>query len=234
MQLPIFNNRFQFKEQFCILDAVHFHDAFEAFASLEKQIASSTVFIINKVDIATPESIDGVKKIVAEFHPDPVFIETIYSDILLEQFFFEELREVDSSQSSGPMESTQRILSASELETYIDDLLDQPDLEITPPDALVSVTYKWTGDELSQVKTMADSLPSSVVRAKGFVEAEGSVYIFSYVMGDWTLEDPAIPAERIKHKNIVVFIGPIDSMKEIDKAINTGNWSKGEVFKPKS
>ncbi|MGB3648812.1 MAG: GTP-binding protein, partial [Desulfobulbales bacterium] len=41
LQLPIFNNRFQFKEQFCILDAVHFHDAFEAFASLEKQIASS-------------------------------------------------------------------------------------------------------------------------------------------------------------------------------------------------
>jgi len=234
LQLPIFNNRFQFKEQFCILDAVHFHDAFEAFVSLEKQIASSTVFIINKVDIATPESIDGVKKIVAEFHPDPVFIETTYSDIPLEQFFFEELREVDSSQSSGPMESTQRILSASELETYIDDLLDQPDLEITPPDALVSVTYKWTGDDLSQVKTMADSLPSSVVRAKGFVEAEGSMYIFSYVMGDWTLEDPDIPAERIKHKNIVVFIGPIDSMKEIDKAINTGNWSKGEVFQPKS
>ena len=87
LQLPIFNNRFQFKEQFCILDAVHFHDAFEAFASLEKQIASSTVFIINKVDLATPESIDGVKQIVAEFHPAPVFIETTYSDIPLEQFF---------------------------------------------------------------------------------------------------------------------------------------------------
>ena len=145
-----------------------------------------------------------------------------------------ELCEANSSMSSSFAYSTQRVLSASELETYIDDLLDQPDLEITPPDALVSVTYKWTGDNLSQVKTMADSLPSSVVRAKGFVEAEGSVFIFSYVMGDWTLEDPDIPAERIKHKNIVVFIGPIDSMKEIDKAINTGNWSKGEVFKPKS
>ena len=234
LQLPIFNNRFQFKEQFCILDAVHFYDAFQAFASLEKQIASSTVFIINKVDIATPESIERVKKIVGEFHPDPVFIETTYSDIPLEQFFFEELREVDSSKPPEPMESTRRILSASELETYIDDLLDQPDLEITPPDALVSVTYKWTGDDISQVKTMADSLPSSVVRAKGFVEAEGSVYIFSYVMGDWTLEDPDIPAERIKHKNIVVFIGPIDSMEEIGRAIHTGNWSKGEVFQPKS
>ncbi|MDH3331923.1 MAG: hypothetical protein OEL68_06315, partial [Desulfobulbaceae bacterium] len=62
----------------------------------------------------------------------------------------------------------------------------------------------------------------------------GSMYIFSYVMGDWTLEDPGIPAERIKHKNIVVFIGPIDSMAEIDRTVETGNWSKGSVFQPKS
>ena len=171
---------------------------------------------------------------MGKFHPDPVFIETTYSDIPLEQFFLEELREVNSSQSPSPAESNQRILSASELETYIDDLLDQPDLEITPPDALVSVTYKWTGDDLSQIRTMADSLPSSVVRAKGFIEAEGSMYIFSYVMGDWTIEDPGIPADRIKHKNIVVFIGPIDSMEDIGRAVETGNWSKGEVFQPKS
>ena len=232
LQLPIFNDRFQFKEQFCILDAVHFHDAFEAFASLEKQIASSTVFIINKVDLATPESIGKIKQIVSEFHPDPVFFETTYSDIPLEQFFSEDLSEESSSLPSDPADNTQRVLSASELETYIDDLLDQPDLEITPPDALVSVTYKWTGADLSQIKEMADSLPSSVVRAKGFVEAEGSIYIFNYVMGDWTIEDPGIPVERIKHKNIVVFIGPIDTMEGISRVAESGNWSKGEVFQP--
>jgi len=234
LQLPIFNNRFKFMEQFCLLDAVHFHDAFEAFASLEKQIASSTVFIINKVDLATPESINRIKQIVGEFHPDPVFFETTYSDIPLEQFFFEEQQENKSSLPADSGKDEKKILSASELETYIDDLLDQPDLEITPPDELVSVTYKWTGDDLSQIKAMADSLPSSVVRAKGFVEAEGSMYIFSYVMGDWTIEDPGIPAERIKHKNTVVFIGSIDSMEEIGKAAETGSWTKGSVFQPNS
>jgi len=234
LQLPIFNNRFQFKEQFCILDAVHFHDAFETFASLEKQISSSTVFIINKVDLATSESIDKIKQTVGEFHPNPVFIETTYSDIPLEQFFSEELRESICNQSPSTAENTERILSAAELETYIDDLLDQPDLEISPPDALVSVSYKWTGKDLSQIKAMADSLPSSVVRAKGFVEADGHIYIFSYVMGDWTIEDPGIPAERIKHKNTVVFIGSIDSMEKIGNAAETGNWVKGEVFQPKS
>jgi G3E family GTPase len=234
LQLPIFNNRFQFKEQFCILDAVHFLDAFEAFASLEKQIASSTVFIINKVDLATQETIDKVKQIVGEFHSDPLFFETTYSDIPLEQFFFEELRETSSRKLPSSTESSQEILSATELDSYIDDLLDQPDLEITPPDALVSVTYNWTGDDLEQVKKMADSLPSSVVRAKGFIEAEGSMYIFSYVMGDWTLKDPDIPLERIKQKNIVVFIGPLESMEEIGRVAEKGNWTKGEVFQPKS
>ena len=94
-------------------------------------------------------------------------------------------------------ESEKKILSAAELEAFIDDLLDQPDLEITPPDALVSVTYQWTGDDLSQIEAMADSLPSSVVRAKGFIEADGTMYIFSYVMGDWSIEDPGIPAEPL-------------------------------------
>jgi G3E family GTPase len=234
LQLPIFNNRFQFKEQFCILDAIHFLDAFEAYASLEKQIASSTVFIINKVDLASPGTIDKIKEIVGEFHSDPAFFETTYSDIPLEQFFFEDLSQEQSSLPPSLREDTQRILSASELETFIDDLLDQPDLETTPPDALVSVTYKWAGNDLDQIKAMADSLPASVVRAKGFVEAEGSMYIFSYVMGDWTLKSSDIPAERIKHKNIVVFIGSIDSMADIDRSVETGDWSKGQVFQPNS
>ena len=232
LKLPIFNDRFQFMEQFCILDAVHFQDAFEAYASLEKQIASSTVFIINKVDLATGESIDKIKQIVSRFHPDPVFFETTYSDIPLEQFFFEELKAVSSSQSPESLQGGERILSASELETYIDDLLDQPDLETTPPDALVSVTYRWSGRDLNQIKAMASNLPAAVLRAKGFVEAEDRVYIFSYVMGDWTLEDPGIPLERIKHKNIIVFIGPIDTIKDIDRALQTGNWLKGEVCQP--
>jgi G3E family GTPase len=232
LKLPIFNDRFQFKEQFCILDAVHFQEAFEAYASLEKQIASSTVFIINKVDLATKESIANIKQIVSRFHPDPAFFETTYSDIPLEQFFFEELEAGSSSLSPESLRGEERILSASELETYIDDLLDQPDLETTPPDALVSVTYRWSGRDVDQIKVMASNLPAAVLRAKGFVEAEDRVYLFSYVMGDWTLDDPGIPLERIKHKNIIVFIGPIDTIEDIDRALQTGNWLKGEVCQP--
>jgi G3E family GTPase len=234
LKLPIFNGRFQFKEQFCILDAVHFLEAFEAYASLEKQIASSTVFIINKTDLARPGNIEKIKDIVGQFHPDPVFFETTYADIPLDEFFFEEIQGAEDSDPPRTAETGEKILSADELETYIDELLDQPDLEMTPPDALVSTTYRWNGSDLDQIKAMANALPSSVVRAKGFIEAEGGMHIFSYVMGDWTIEDAKVPAERIKHKNVVVFICPIDVVEEISKAAETGNWSKGEVFQPKS
>jgi G3E family GTPase len=83
LMLPIFNNRFQFEEQFCVIDAAHFLDAYGAFASIEKQIASSSTFIINKTDLASPEKIEEIKGVVNQFHPGPKFFETTYADIPL-------------------------------------------------------------------------------------------------------------------------------------------------------
>jgi len=231
IKLPIFNNRFQFKEQFCIIDAVHFLDAYNVYASLEKQIASSSVFIINKTDLASTETIEDTKEIVRKFHPDPFFFETTYADIPLDRFLFPE-EQIEGDDDSALVKDKKPILSADELEKYIDELLDSPDLEITPPDQLVSVAYQWSGNSLEQVEQMAEELPSAVLRAKGFVEEKGNVHIFSYVMGDWTIEKSEIPKDRIEHKNIVVFIGPPESMEGIEKASKTGSWSSLGVFQP--
>ena len=231
IELPIFNNRFQFMEQFCIIDAAHFLDAYNAYASLEKQIASSSVFIINKTDLASTETIEDTKEIVRKFHPDPFFFETTYADIPLDRFLFPE-EQIEGNDDSALEKDKKPILSADELEKYIDELLDSPDLEITPPDQLVSVAYQWSGNSLEQVEQMAEELPSAVLRAKGFVEEKGNVHIFSYVMGDWTIEKSEIPKDRIEHKNIVVFIGPPESMEGIEKASKTGSWSSLGVFQP--
>ena len=234
LQLPIFENRFKFKEQFCVIDAAHFLDAYEVYASLEKQIASSSVFIINKIDTAAAETVAKTKDVIRQFHPEPLFFETNYSDIPLERFFtfgFDNKGQEDirrKEQKSGA------VLSEGELDRFLDDLLDSPDLEITPPDLLVSVAYRWTGDDLAQVKNMADALPATVVRAKGFVEANGSMLIFNYVMGDWTIEDSRIPVGRIKHKNVIVVIGPPDSMDGIGAATQSGNWVSLGVYQPYS
>jgi len=232
LKLPIFNDRFHYLEQFCTIDAVHFLDAYEIYASLEKQIASSTVFIINKTDLASSETIEDVKKVICELHPDPIFFETTYADIPLDTFFFfaEETERADKE--SALAKDKRPALSEDELDKFIDDLLDSPDIEITPPDLLMSVAYRWSGDNLDQLKTVAKGLPPSVVRSKGFLEEKGEMYLFNYVMGDWTIEKTEIPKDRIQHKNVVVFIGPPESMEGIEKVAQTGNWSNLGVFQP--
>ena len=232
LKLPIFNDRFEFMEQFCVIDAAHFLDAYGAFASLEKQIASSTVFIINKIDSAPPERIEETKNVIRQFHPDPSFFDTTYADIPLEEFFDFAEQDLPGSEAPEPEKASMSVLSEQALDEFINDLLDSPDLEITPPDTLMSVTYAWNGDDLEQVRAMAEALPPSVVRAKGFVEEKGDMYIFSHVMGDWTIEKTNVPKDRIKHKNIVVFIGPPESMEGIEEASKTGDWTGQGVFQP--
>ncbi len=227
LQLPIFNDRFKFTEQFCLIDAAHFLDALGVYASLEKQIATSTLFIINKTDLSSQETIEETKEEIRKFHPDPIFYETTYANIPLNDIFFPEKA---SEGSEDPDETP--VLSEKELEGFIDGLLDDPDLEITPPDPLMSVTYRWQGENLDEVKEIANHLPSDVVRAKGFVANEHKIYLFSYVMGDWSLEEAEIPQDRIQYKNVVVFIGPPDSMEGIERASKTGNWSNLGVFQP--
>jgi len=231
LKLPIFNDRFQFMEQFCIIDGAHFLEAFGVYASLEKQIASSTVFVINKTDLSSPETVEETKKVIRQFHPDPVFFETTYADIPLEQFLFSEAAE-KAQVDFAPKSVKRPVLSGEELERFVDDLLDSPDFEITPPDLLMSVTYQWAGDDLEQVRDMARNLPSSVVRAKGFLSERGETYLFNYVMGDWTVEASEIPKDHIRHMNVVVFIGPPESMEGIENASRSGDWSNMGSFQP--
>ena len=234
LKLPIFSDRFHFKEQFCVIDAVHFMDAYEVYASLEKQIASSTVFVINKIDLATSETIEDTKKVIRQFHPDPLFFETTYAGIPLESFFDLEQPTSNEPGSPQPEKTTNVLLSDEELEQFIDDLLDSPDLEITPPDTLMSVAYRWQGNKLEQISAMAEALPASIVRAKGFVEENGRMYLFNYVMGTWTIDETAVPKNRVNHKNMVIFIGPPESMDGIEEASKTGNWSGKDAFQPYS
>lgn len=231
LKLPIFNGRFEFTDQFCIIDAAHFLEAFDTFASVEKQLATSTVFIINKTDLVEKKVLEEIKQIVRENHPDPQFFETTFSDIPLESFPFIGGKTTGSSS----VEQTQEpflILPPKELDDFIDTLLKQPGQEMSPPDQLASVTYSWHGDDVDEIRSMASELPASVVRAKGFIFKKGEVYLFSYVMGDWTFEPIAKEPSEIQHPNMVVFIGGVESMDGVAKAVAKGKWSAREVLTP--
>ena len=209
LKLPLFKNRFQFKEQFCVIDARNFLEAYEVYTSLEKQIASSTLFLINKIDQASRETIDQIKEIIRSLHPDPEFFETTYVDIPVERFFFPEA--AAAQPAAAAIEDTAPPLTPEELEQYLEEMLETITAEMTPPDRLMSAAYRWTGDDLAQIKEMASHLPAAIIRAKGFLTNRGSTSLFSYVMGDWGLETCEIPFDRIQHMNIIVFIGPPES-----------------------
>ncbi len=231
LQLPIFAKRFHFQEQFCTIDAGHFLDAYQAYASLEKQIASSSVFIINKTDLAKTGEIGEIKKVIRASHPSPVFYETTYSNIPFQEYFPDMIPSADTAQPDVTVDS--KGMTDAELDAYVEELLNSPDLEITPPDLLVSAVYSWNGSDLDEVRKMAVDLPAKVIRSKGFVgEENGEWYIFSYVMGTWSIEKTNVPEHRIKNKNAVVFICPPDVMPGIEQALKNGNWTGRGVFQP--
>jgi len=229
LNLPIFNDRFVFAEQFCIVDAVHFLDAYGVYASIEKQIASSGVFIINKVDMAEPEKIADIKRVIADFHPDPLFFETNYAGIPLENFF--DFIQKDSEGTSLPKESAP-LLSSAELESFIDNLFENPSAEMTPPDLLVSAAYRCADDCLEEIEAVAAELPSSIVRGKGFVRSRGVIYLFNYVMGDWSIEEAKLEQDKIGHKNVVVFIGSPDFPDKLDKIVADYKWINIGILQP--
>jgi G3E family GTPase len=227
LQLPLFKNRFQFTEQFCIIDARNFLEAYETFSSVEKQIATSTFFIINKVDQAQPETIAQIKAAVRRIHPNPEFYETTYGKIPVERFFFSQPITVVSEEIASPP-----ALTPEELEQYLEEMIETLTSEMTPPDRLMSAAYEWIGDDLWQVEDMAENLPSEIIRSKGYLSSKGDNYLFNYTMGDMSLEKSDIPSDRIQHKNVFVFIGPPEAIESLEEVTETGNWSKLSTYKP--
>jgi G3E family GTPase len=215
LKLPFFQDRFHLAEQFCMVDAPHFEEAFETFASVEKQIASSTVFIINKTDLASADQVQRVKDLIARHHPDPLFHETTYAQMPIERFFQcavgERMGEEPVGRPRGPS------LSEEELEAAIDELLADPHGEVTPPDRLLSSVFQWKGGDLDAFRALVGRLPRGVVRAKGFVADNDETYAFSLVMGQWELARYDLPPRRLHLLNRLVFIGPPEVMPRLEE-----------------
>ncbi len=233
LQLPIFNNRFEFAEQFCIIDAQHFLEAFEVFASVEKQLSTSTIFIINKIDGVDKDTLLQIEKVIAQHHPTPQIFRTNYTDIPLDTFPSLMISEKQSGKATTSFPTEQ--LSSEKLEEFISSMLESPEFETTPPDQLASVTYVWHGEDLNEIRIMAENLTSAIVRAKGFVRGKETTHLFNYVMGDWTLNPYNPQSEKsgtLKNTNLIVFIGNMKAIDSLQKSLDSGHWSAREVVQP--
>jgi G3E family GTPase len=223
LNLPIFKGRFQFKEQFCIIDAANFLDAFQVYASVEKQISSSTRFIINKIDLASREQVEEIKNLVKKYHPDPRFYEATYADInVAELLSLEQPLEGAKYEPGRPM-------SEEELERYVEELLSDIHESLTPPDLLMSASFFWKGGAPSDLREMTARLPREVLRAKGFVQIEGRLHLYNYVMGQCSIEIQDVPVKE-NQINVLVFIAPPQIMPAVEKLMGDFNFVKtGEI-----
>jgi hypothetical protein len=51
-------------------------------------------------------------------------------------------------------------------------------------------------------------------------------------MGTWSIDKTHVPEQRIKNKNMLVFIGPPEVMTGIEQALKKGNWTSRGIFQP--
>ncbi len=226
LKLSIFKDRFKMQDQICIIDAACFEDAYQAFVSVEKQIASSSLFVINKVDLAEPSTIQAIKKIVASHHPSPEFLETTFSDIPMDRFFIG-LDRSDTGEGSGERVTDQA------LETAIETLLENPDANAVPPDRLMSAVYSWTGETIEGFKSLVPLFPKELIRSKGMLSQDGDVWLFNLVMSHHTIE-PYFPEKDCSLlMNHIVFIGPPEVIKALETlSLEYPDLTQKSVFDP--
>ena len=214
LKLSIFQDRFQFKEQVCIIDAENFMDTYATFTSVEKQIETSTLFIVNKTDLSEVTEIEAVKEIIGKHHPDPEFFETTFADIPLQRLS----PILRSAYAAGPIPGSP---SSRDVEKAIEALLQNPQAAMTPPDRLLSAVYTWQEGDRRTLENMAAELPEGIVRAKGLVRLGKDVYLFSRVMETTDIarhHSTVLPAIML---NRLVFIGSPEALDQLEAITRT-------------
>jgi hypothetical protein len=65
-------------------------------------------------------------------------------------------------------------------------------------------------------KQLMEKIPRSVVRAKGFIGNPPETFLFSWVMGQKSLEPKMLPPDRSELLNRLVFIAPPEVMPQLE------------------
>ncbi len=201
---PIFKGMFKSLDKVCIIDAENFLEQYETFTVLENQMAASDKFIINKIDLVDRTTIERIKSIILEHTPKSIFLETSFGRISIS-----DLASFNSKMHSqlfdGPRQE-EDLLKNDMFEEFVDMILVNDATQVTPPDKLTSITYRWLSGSVDDFRNIAEKIPLDVVRAKGFIFENGKAYLYSQVGHSYTIKPFEGPRLVDKSVNRVVFI----------------------------
>lgn len=72
---------YDYQGAICVVDSIHFLDQVDVLAMIERQIASSNLILINKVDLIDKAGLQAVEQKIASINPEAERIKTSYCDI---------------------------------------------------------------------------------------------------------------------------------------------------------
>ena len=213
LNLSVFNGRFELKDKVCILDAPNLADAHDTFICVEKQIRAASVVLINKTDLASPESLEEAREIARGCAPDARIIETTYTSAPFEAIFRTEIPAESACSTAAPV-----IASAREIEQALNQAMAGELLNLSPPDRLMSAVYLWTGRDVEAFRRAVALLPGDMIRGKGFLAFEDDLYLFNLTFGQTELTrfSASRPLDDLVNK--IIFIGSPEAMDRLDAA----------------
>ena len=176
---PVFKGMYTSLEKVCIIDAANFLEQYETFTAVENQIEASDNFIINKTDLVQHGTVDSIREVILEHNPKATFMETSFARVSVADLF----SFVPRTDAVAPekMGGETALLDNDALEAIVDRILDDEAAQTAPPDRLISVACRCFSGSVNDFRSIADKLPSDVVRAKGFVFENGRSYLYSHV-----------------------------------------------------
>jgi G3E family GTPase len=220
LKLPLFQKRFHLAEQVCVIDVSSFDEAFKVFASVEKQISTSSLFLLNKVDMVSRDQVERIKQLIRAHHPAPRFVETTFCQMPVEELLADCHLPARGEQAEGSA-ATGQLLLPEELDAIISGMSANPFRDLTPPDRLVSAAYAWSGG-LGEFRKLAQELPRGVVRGKGFLLDGDKPSLLNIVMGEAVFQDVAVDVP-LGLLGKVVLIFPPELKPTLEKLVS--RWS---------
>jgi G3E family GTPase len=207
----IFKKQFSFLSQICLVDTPNFEAAYHVYNAVEKQIASSDVFVLNKMDFAEPEQVRITRNLISAHRPDPVIIEAEYAHVPVESFV-EEIRRnkkiLKPADDKKTSDFSLKEVTAAQIESLANG-------GMAPADALSAAVYIWKGSTQAEITSLFQAFPESVLRVKGLIRVDKEIRLLNRVMGAWQF-DPLPQKARATIPEVLNRIAVIAPTEAID------------------